>query len=461
MPPTASSCSSVRPPAPPRSPPALISVVRLNADGSLDPSFGSGGVASTPVEASGYRAGVALAPDGRVLITGATGQESPAIAHDPFAPGSFKWVVARLTTTGALDSTFGPGGVVTLPGAAADMRGTAVATLADGSVLALADARVGAGTPPTYVTLLTRLTPTGALDPSFAGGAPVGLPSDAHGTVVLALPGGAVLVGASKSLLRFTVAGALDPTFGSGGVAAVGVTLPYPLSLFLDADGSVLALGPSVGSANGITGVRVTPTGSADPTLGAAGATFRPVFGGGESSFVVSVNPRPLPPLTQDSFYVAEVAQRADGSFVAAGSVGVVQPLGEGVGNSIADFAAAAFTPAFTPVTAFGGPAAPLSLRLGVPGQRAATAHTRHGVRVLVNLSAPGLARAYVRAGGRVIAQSVLPVFGSGARILPVELTHAGAVFLRTHRNVHVSVSVSARNLLGATVSATAIGTLK
>ena len=80
---------------------------------------------------------------------------------------------------------------------------------------------------------------------------------------------------------------------------------------------------------------------------------------------------------------------------------------------------------------------------------------------MLVNVSAPGLARAYVRVGRTVIAQSVLPIFGSGARILPVELTHTGAVFLRTHRNVHVSVSVTARDLLAGTVSATAIGTLK
>jgi hypothetical protein len=78
-----------------------------------------------------------------------------------------------------------------------------------------------------------------------------------------------------------------------------------------------------------------------------------------------------------------------------------------------------------------------------------------------VNLSAPGLARVFVRAGSQLIAQSVLPIFGSGARILPVELTHAGAVLLRTHRNVRVSVTVGARNLLAGGVTATAHGTLK
>jgi uncharacterized delta-60 repeat protein len=443
--------------------PGLISVVRLSADGRLDPSFGSGGIASTTVEATGYRGAAALAPDGDLVVAGATGRESAAIAHDPYASGLFKWVVARLTTTGTLDPTFGTAGLATLPGGSADMRGIAVSPLADGSILALGLARIGTGSPPVNVSLLTRLTPAGAIDSAFAGGLPVALPAGEIASSVLALPGGQVLVAVSKALLRFTAAGAPDLTFASAGVAAVGAALPYPLALFPGADGSVLAVGPSAGTANGVTGLRFTAGGAIDSSLGGgtAGATYVPAFGGGGSSFLVSVNPRPLPPLTQDHFYIADIAQRADGSLIAAGGVDVEQPLGEGVGNSIFDFAAAALTPAFTPVTSFGGPAQALSLRLGVPGQRAATAHSRHGVRVLVNVSAPGLARAYVRVGGTVIAQSVLPIFGSGARILPVELTHAGAVLLRTRRNVHVSVSVTARDLLAGMVTARASGTLK
>ncbi|MEO9174294.1 MAG: hypothetical protein ABI317_02185 [Gaiellales bacterium] len=112
-------------------------------------------------------------------------------------------------------------------------------------------------------------------------------------------------------------------------------------------------------------------------------------------------------------------------------------------------------------MTAFGGPATRLRVRLGLALQRAATAHARHAIRVILNQSAAGLTRVRISAGGHVIAQSVVPVFGSGPRTLPVELTYHGAALLRSHRNVRVQITAAARDLLAGPGSATASGTLR
>ncbi|MFD1732931.1 delta-60 repeat domain-containing protein [Deinococcus malanensis] len=84
-------------------------VARYNSNGSLDPSFGSAGTAvlnlisSSSANPSGYEiySAIALQKDGKILVGGGTSGLTP--------------LMARLTPTGALDPTFGNGGVVIVP----------------------------------------------------------------------------------------------------------------------------------------------------------------------------------------------------------------------------------------------------------------------------------------------------------------------------------------------------------
>jgi uncharacterized delta-60 repeat protein len=69
------------------------SVVRLLPDGSLDPQFGSGGVAQTPTGGP-----LALQADGKIVGFGAINGE---------------FAVVRLNSNGALDNNFGTGGTAT------------------------------------------------------------------------------------------------------------------------------------------------------------------------------------------------------------------------------------------------------------------------------------------------------------------------------------------------------------
>jgi hypothetical protein len=65
------------------------------------------------------------------------------------------------------------------------------------------------------------------------------------------------------------------------------------------------------------------------------------------------------------------------------------------------------------------------------------------------------------RDGRHVLAQSVLPLFGTTARTLPVELTKTGNAWLRRHRNIRVIVAVTARDLFGTLTTTTARGTVR
>ncbi len=139
----------------------------------------------------------------------------------------------------------------------------------------------------------------------------------------------------------------------------------------------------------------------------------------------------------------------------------VTQPTGEGTGFSIGRFAAAALTPSLDLDPSFGGSAAPLRLSVRLSRQRASTARIRHGIRVELQASGVGLARVKITRGGRAIAHSLLPVFKTSQSILPVELTRYGNAYLRRHRDVRVSITATARDLLTNTETTNARGRLR
>jgi uncharacterized delta-60 repeat protein len=429
--------------------------VRLDADGSLDPTFGSQGIAAVPLApACGSCTTAALAPDGDLVLTGEGGLLSAALGGDPSAPA--QWDVASLTPSGALDQSFGAGGLETIP--ATDAGGYDVAVLATGEVatLGVADLSSGSG----RVAMLSLLGPNGGADRAFNGGSPVALPAGSGATAMLAEPDGTVIAGGTTALYAYTPSGQPDPGFGADGVAALG-QLPSPLELLPAAGGDVVALGRLGGAADTLRGVRVTAGGALDTTFGGAGGVdVEPHFGGGIASFATGGGAHPVPPLAQDGFAVHAVAARPDGSYLVAGGVAIDAPTPTGGGRSSVDFAAAALTPAFTPDTGFGGRAEPLRVELGVPPQTTATAAASHAITVRLDVSMPGLTRVSVTTGGRLIAESVLASLAPGAQTLPVELTTGGASLLATRSGLRVTATATARDLVTETARTVASGTL-
>jgi len=425
-------------------------LVRLNPDGSLDQTFGSGGVQLLATESFCVVCApeLALLPSGEFVITGAIGQ-SLATAN----PVPNRWVVARLTSTGALDPGFGDSGIgiVVLPVTGA--QGFRIAVLENGDILTLGIAGLGPG----GGEYLARLLPSGALDPSFNGGAPTMLPAGA-GLEMLASPDGKVVVGLNGALLRYNAVGLPDPTFGSGGVAPIVASgQSYQLLPALGDDGAVVVSQSNRGEVQAQQiAADGTATSPVSVSIGFGGGEFSTLDGSGGGR-----RPLSLPPLEQDTFQHGFVVRRSDASFLIVGGVALRPSSGAGAGGSGFDFAAAALTPSLALDTSFGGAATPLHAALRVPTQRAATARSRHSIRVKLDLSAPGLCFVVITAHNQIVAQALLPAFAAGPATLPVELTPYGDQWLRHHRHVTLSVGAQARDLLTNTATVTAAGALR
>lgn len=194
-----------------------FAVVRLNADGTRDANFGTGGVALVGVgpNVSETPKNAVELPDGRLVVTGYANVD-----------GIVKVVLFRLTPQGALDPTFGTGGLTVEQ---------LLGNVAESYAVALTGNRLvttgyGKDTAEAKVDLITGgFTLDGRLDPTFGTNGTVRIDvagEDDRGRHVVGLPnGGALLVGSGKPtgnnldamVVKLTPAGALDATFGTNG----------------------------------------------------------------------------------------------------------------------------------------------------------------------------------------------------------------------------------------------------
>jgi uncharacterized delta-60 repeat protein len=141
-----------------------FTLVRYNSDGSLDNTFGSGGIVHTLWPGTGSGSGdinsLALEGNGQIV---AVGVASPS-------PGANAWALARYNSDGSLDSTFGTGGLVTVdtPVSYDFHNGAAqsVAVQSNGELVVLGSA-LDANFNHTFA--VATFTATGALDPAFGG----------------------------------------------------------------------------------------------------------------------------------------------------------------------------------------------------------------------------------------------------------------------------------------------------
>jgi uncharacterized delta-60 repeat protein len=191
-----------------------FALARLNPNGTLDTSFGTGGevLTSFGADMAAGATGVALQSNGQIVVVGLIVE--PVTFNDEFA-------VARYTTTGALDKTFGHQGEVTTSfGKNTSAAAKAVAIQSNGEIVVV-------GTVENANTLtsnfaLVRYNTSGKLDntfgtggevtSSFAGSATcVAIQSDGQIVVVGSVPGGI-------GVARFNADGSLDQGFGEGGL---------------------------------------------------------------------------------------------------------------------------------------------------------------------------------------------------------------------------------------------------
>jgi uncharacterized delta-60 repeat protein len=104
-----------------------VTLLRFTSTGSLDTTFGTGGAVLTDLGGPSQASAIALAPDGKLIVTGSVTNVTES---------STQLILERYTSSGALDSTFGSGGTVSLalPGYAATF-GNRVVLQPDGKIV--------------------------------------------------------------------------------------------------------------------------------------------------------------------------------------------------------------------------------------------------------------------------------------------------------------------------------------
>lgn len=220
-------------------------MARLNADGTLDNSFGNGGKVVTPLTGGDdFSWSVALQADGKILLGGRS--STPAFA------------MARYNANGTLDNSFGAGGVVTTAVGGAGCNARVVLVQPDGKILLGGNSTL-LGTEDFAVA---RYNADGSLDPTFGvGGAvvlPVGSSEDVLWDLALEPGNGKIILGGyginpssgnyDFALVRLKASGIPDLTFGNNGIlfADIGGGNDFANNIELQSDGKILMTGAAV-----------------------------------------------------------------------------------------------------------------------------------------------------------------------------------------------------------------------
>jgi uncharacterized delta-60 repeat protein len=298
-----------------------IALARFNADGTLDPSFGTAGKVTTAVGPGTRRDrahDVAVLDDGKIVVAG--------FADMGPAAGARNFMLARYNPDGSLDGTFGSGGVVITPVAPGDNNDvvTTNGLTIDpaGRIVVTGQANMGPGAGGVNAAL-ARYLPSGALDSAFDrdGIVTTAMASaDNFDTLVGAAinaDGKIVTAGAADSggfvfdlaLLRYNPDGSLDASFGTGGKVTLNVgpgnTDDLPQDLVVQTTGKILVVGGVAATAVGDDGdflvARFNADGSLDASFGTGGI----------------VRTSTAPGAADDEIF--EVALQRDAKLVAAG----------------------------------------------------------------------------------------------------------------------------------------------
>lgn len=215
---------------------AEVTVARMTAQGVLDPAFGAGGVATIGATFVADQASAALDAQGGVII---------ATRQEPLQWQSAAVQVHRLSSGGVLDAAFGTAGTAVLDTGTSVVAMGQVQVAANGMLLLPWSSVDAQGNTSTHVA---RFVSNGALDVTYGSGG-IAHPATSGLLAALDASGGLLLAGAASDhgfdVMRLTAAGQPDAGFGSQGLASSGAleatqSAPVtPVALGVGVDGSI------------------------------------------------------------------------------------------------------------------------------------------------------------------------------------------------------------------------------
>ena len=330
--------------------------LRYNADGTLDTSFGVGGLVVTIVSPLGANAkdsanAAILQPDGKLVLAGRCylgASDANGLTYD--------FCAARYLASGALDSTFGTGGKVIISLGVKDHVATVIAMQPDGKLVLAGDCVVVTFFETHFCAV--RYLANGDLDTTFNSTgkliAPVSTKED-HATGLAVLPDGKLVMGGTCfsttsnrgfCAVRYLANGTVDLTFGGSNTGkvttAIGSVNDRASAMAMQPDGKLILAGHcyvnvafTVETYKRICALRYSDTGVLDPS-----------FGGGK--FIV---PAPVPDYNEA---VIAISVQPDGKLLMAGSCD--NRLGAVLGNGyIPDFCTLRFNDDGALDKSFGG----------------------------------------------------------------------------------------------------------
>ena len=223
------------------------------APGTLDSSFGIGGIVDLPERSPPPQAAInaiAIQPDGKIVAAGVARE---FVSLGGYHAGSA--TIARYNTDGTLDPGFGVGGIVEISPSYTDLQTffTGVALQPDGRIVAAGRTTNG------YGCIVVRVNADGARDRTcgMAGSGLVSVDSRACNAIALQPDGKIVVAGFAPDdgygtswLMRFLSDGTPDTSFGSG-AGEVGISIDSstssPISAIArQADGAILVAGTAI-----------------------------------------------------------------------------------------------------------------------------------------------------------------------------------------------------------------------
>ena len=207
-----------------------FAVMRFNVDGKPDASFGPGGLRTTDVGGKkgemAYR--VAIQGDGKILVAGLK-------INSGFGPSTkANFALARYNTNGTLDAGFGSGGTLTVLGEENTYTLGGLGVQPGGKIVFSATVKRGGD----QDFIVVRLHSSGMLDntfgdksgSSFKGYAIAGFGGNEYASEQIIEPNGKIIVAGTQyggtqlnspsgqfALARFTASGQLDKTFSNDG----------------------------------------------------------------------------------------------------------------------------------------------------------------------------------------------------------------------------------------------------
>lgn len=266
-------------------------LLRYNADGSLDTTFGNGGIVLIPASGADYLQEVLIQNDGKILAVGYSVLGS-----------QYYLSMTRRNSDGTPDSSYHGGNLWRTQIAGRFGAGYAAALQSDGRLVVTGYVSNGGSGNDFFVA---RYLPTGSLDGSFGGGGVriSTLSGGADEAYALAIQSdGKILAGGYATrtgtgqdfaLVRYLGNGTPDSSFNGSGVVFTAITSSqdYINDIAVQDDGKIVAAGVATINSSDWALARYNSNGSLDNTFGSGGQQTHVFYSTDDRAFSVAIQP--------------------------------------------------------------------------------------------------------------------------------------------------------------------------